>query len=274
MPVSQTVAITVDLSGARTPRPRDSRSGWHIPPKMTPKIILDGIRHPAWTLRLSPYRRPAEHGQLGALRRRRPSSDRCSPCSARRNAYSTQTWSDIERYRKNWKGNLVLKGILHREDARLAAEAGVDGILVSNHGGRQFERAPAPIEVLPGIVEAGRLAAHRDDGQRRISNGVDMLIAYALGAKFVFVGRATAWGVIAGGLAGAKRSIAILKGQIDLAMGQIGCTSPAELTKATLLRVPSPQGRPLTARRNRFPRQLRNIKPNRNVLFRVPRLSR
>jgi L-lactate dehydrogenase (cytochrome) len=70
-----------------------------------------------------------------------------------------------------------------------------------------------------------------------ISQGVDMVIAYALGAKFVFVGRATAWGVIAGGVEGVKRSIDILKGQIDAAMGQIGCTSPAELAKATLLRI-------------------------------------
>jgi L-lactate dehydrogenase (cytochrome)/(S)-mandelate dehydrogenase len=156
---------------------------------------------------------------------------------SRSHAYSPQVWSDIERYRKTWKGNLVIKGILHREDARIAAETGVDGIIVSNHGGRQFERAPAPIEVLPGIVEAAgsRLTVMMDSG---ISNGVDMLIAFALGAKFVFVGRATAWGLIVGGLAGVKRSIEILKNQADLGMAQIGCNAPADLTKATLLRVP------------------------------------
>lgn len=230
----ETVAITVDLP-VPGPRPRDSRSGWHIPPKMTPKVILDGLRHPAWTW---------GYLMAGGL----PKMGNWAPYAGdnadavtiakfmRSNTYSTQLWSDIERYRSIWKGNLVLKGILHSDDARRAADIGVDGVLVSNHGGRQFERAPAPIEVLPGIVEAvgSRITVMMDSG---ISQGVDMLIAYALGAKFVFVGRATAWGVIAGGVEGAKRSIAILKGQIDLAMGQIGCNSPAELTRATLMRM-------------------------------------
>ncbi len=227
-----TVAITVDLP-VPGPRPRDSRSGWHIPPKMTPRIIWDGMRHPGWTM--SYFRT----GGLPSMGNWAPYAGTKDPIEIakfmRGNTYSTQTWRDIERYRRNWKGNLVLKGILHREDARRAAEAGVDGILVSNHGGRQFERAPAPIEVLPGIVEevGSKLTVMMDSG---VSQGVDMLVAYALGAKFVFVGRATAWGVIAGGLEGAKRSITILKGQIDLAMGQVGCTSPGDLPNITLLR--------------------------------------
>jgi (S)-mandelate dehydrogenase len=229
----ETVAVTVDLP-VPGPRPRDSRSGWHIPPKMTPKIMWDGIRHPAWTIG---YFRS---GGLPGMGNWAPYAGTTDPIEIatfmRGNAYSTQTWRDVERYRKDWKGNLVLKGILHREDARRAVEAGVDGILVSNHGGRQFERAPAPIEVLPGIVEevGSKTTVMMDSG---VSQGVDMLIAYALGAKFVFVGRATAWGVIAGGVEGAKRSIAILKGQVDLAMGQVGCTSPAECPNITLLRM-------------------------------------
>lgn len=230
----ETVAITVDLP-VPGPRPRDSRSGWLIPPKMTPKVILDGLRHPAWTWGY------LKAGGLPTMGNWAPyAGEKADAVTVARfmrsNTYSTQLWSDIERYRGLWKGNLVLKGILHSDDARRAADIGVDGVLVSNHGGRQFERAPAPIEVLPGIVEAvgSRITVMMDSG---LSQGVDMLIAYALGAKFVFVGRATAWGVIAGGVAGAKRSIAILKGQIDLAMGQIGCNSPAELTRATLMRV-------------------------------------
>jgi (S)-mandelate dehydrogenase len=230
----ETVAVTVDLP-VPGPRPRDSRSGWHIPPRITPKIMLDGILHPAWTW---------GYFMSGGL----PTMGNWAPYAGekagaievatfmRKNAYSAQTWSDMERYRKIWKGNLVLKGILHSDDARRAADIGVDGIIVSKHGGRQFERAPAPLEVLPGIVEAAgsRLTVMMDSG---ISQGVDMLIAYALGARFVFVGRATAWGVIAAGLEGAKRAIAILKGQIDLAMGQVGCDSPAELASVTVMRV-------------------------------------
>jgi L-lactate dehydrogenase (cytochrome)/(S)-mandelate dehydrogenase len=230
----ETAAVTVDLP-AQTPRPRDYKAGWKVPPKMTPQVFFDGLRHPAWSWN---YLRS---GGLPAMGNWKPYAGEGASAAdvamfSRTHAYSPQTWSDIERYRKTWKGNLVLKGILHREDARIAAETGVDGVIVSNHGGRQFERAPAPIEVLPGIVEAAgsRLTVMMDSG---ISSGVDMLIAYALGAKFVFVGRATAWGLIVGGLAGVKRSIEILRRQADLGMGQIGCNSPAELTKATLLRV-------------------------------------
>lgn len=230
----ETVAVTVDLP-VQSPRPRDLRSGWHIPPKMTPKIIFSGILHPAWTWGYF------TSGGLPKMGNWAPYAGENADAVAistfmRKNAYSTQTWVDVERYRQIWKGNLVLKGILHADDARRAADIGVDGIIVSNHGGRQFERAPAPIEVLPGIVEAvgSRLTVMMDSG---ISNGVDVLIAYALGAKFVFVGRATAWGVIAGGLEGAKRSITILKNQIDLALGQVGCNAPVELTDITLMRI-------------------------------------
>ena len=228
-----TAAVTVDLP-VQTPRPRDYRAGWKVPPKMTAQVFFDGLRHPAWTWG---YLRS---GGLPAMGNWKPYAGEGASAAdvamfSRSHAYSPQVWSDIERYRKTWKGNLVIKGILHREDARIAAETGVDGIIVSNHGGRQFERAPAPIEVLPGIVEAAgsRLTVMMDSG---ISNGVDMLIAYVLGAKFVFVGRATAWGLIVGGLAGVKRSIEILSRQADLGMGQIGCNSPADLANATLIR--------------------------------------
>ena len=230
----ETVAVTVDLPVAGS-RPRDFRSGWRVPPKMTPQVFFDGLCHPAWSWG---YLRSGGLPKMGNWVPYVGEGATAADVAqfSRVNAYSTQVWSDIERYRRTWKGNLVVKGILHREDARIAADVGVDGIIVSNHGGRQFDRAPAPIEVLPGIVEAAgsRITVMMDSG---ISNGVDMLIAYALGAKFVFVGRATAWGLIVGGLEGAKRSIDILKAQADLGMGQIGCNSSAELTKATLLRV-------------------------------------
>lgn len=231
----ETVAVTVDLP-VPGPRPRDSRSGWRVPLRMTPKVLLDGLRHPAWTWGY------LTSGGLPNMGVWVPyAGENADPVAVstfmRANAYSTQVWSDMERYRKIWNGNLVLKGILHADDAKRAADIGVDGIIVSNHGGRQFERAPAPIEVLPGIVEAvgSRITVMMDSG---ISQGVDMLIAYALGAKFVFVGRATAWGVIAGGLEGARHAISILKGQVSLAMGQIGCNSPAELADSTVLRPP------------------------------------
>ena len=227
-----TFVLTVDSQGPFNAE-RNLRNGFTQPLRMKPAIVLESLLHPAWILG---YLR---HGVPVLVDWKPYAPPDSGPHEIAKfitqQGRAAQTWRDVERYRKDWKGNLVLKGILHREDARRAAEAGVDGILVSNHGGRQFERAPAPIEVLPGIVEevGSRITVMMDSG---VSQGVDMLIAYALGAKFVFVGRATAWGVIAGGLEGAKRSIAILKGQIDVAMGQVGCTSPGDLPNITLIR--------------------------------------
>jgi L-lactate dehydrogenase (cytochrome)/(S)-mandelate dehydrogenase len=117
---------------------------------------------------------------------------------------------------------------MHPDDARRAAEIGVDGIIVSNHGGRQLDRAPSPIEVFPAIKAAvgDRLTLMLDSGVRR---GADIVIACCLGAQYVFVGRATLYGAAAGGLPGARRAIAILRTEIDLVLAQLGCPSLAEL---------------------------------------------
>jgi L-lactate dehydrogenase (cytochrome)/(S)-mandelate dehydrogenase len=123
---------------------------------------------------------------------------------------------------------LVVKGILHPDDARRAADIGVDGIIVSNHGGRQLDRAPASLEALPAIKKAvgDRVTLMLDSGVRR---GADILIALALGARFVFVGRATLYGAAAGGILGVRRAISILRNEIDLTMAQIGCPSLDQL---------------------------------------------
>jgi (S)-mandelate dehydrogenase len=120
-----------------------------------------------------------------------------------------------------WKGKLVIKGVQHPDDARRAMAAGCDGIIVSNHGGRQFDRAPTPLSTLPAIkaAVAGRIAVMLDGGVRR---GADIVIALASGADFVFCGRAILYGVAAGGLAGASRSFDILRDELDRTMGQIG----------------------------------------------------
>ena len=122
----------------------------------------------------------------------------------------------------------MVKGILHPDDARLAAQAGADGIIVSNHGGRQLDAAPSPIEAFPAIRDAvgDQLVLMLDSGVRR---GADVLKAVALGARFVFVGRATLYGVAAGGLRAPSRAIEILREEIDLVMAQIGCRALADL---------------------------------------------
>jgi L-lactate dehydrogenase (cytochrome)/(S)-mandelate dehydrogenase len=151
---------------------------------------------------------------------------------------ASQTWHDLDLCRRQWPRTLVLKGILHPDDARRAADAGVDGLIVSNHGGRQLDQAPSAIEAFPAIRDAvgDRLVAMLDGGVRR---GADVLKAWALGARFAFVGRATLYGLAAGGCAGASRAIEILREEIDLVMAQIGCPSLARLDGDVLR--PSPQ---------------------------------
>ena len=114
------------------------------------------------------------------------------------------TWKHVERYRELWKGNFVLKGIMHPDDAIRAHSLGVDGIMVSNHGARQLDNAPSPLEVLPAIRDAvgDKMTVMFDGGIRR---GLDAVIALCMGAKFVFVGRPTLYGVTAGGIPGATR---------------------------------------------------------------------
>src|SRR5262249_23700475 len=129
-----------------------------------------------------------------------------------------QTWKDVEDFRKHFPSKFLLKGILHPEDAKRAQDSGVDGIFISNHGGRQLDRGPTAIEMLPAIKAAApNLALLFDGGVRR---GSDVLTALALGAHFVFVGRAMLYGVAAFGQAGVQRSIGILQSEIEITMKQ------------------------------------------------------
>ncbi len=120
--------------------------------------------------------------------------------------YNAQTWRDLERYRRLFPRNLVVKGIMGPADAMRSAEIGCDGIIVSNHGGRQLDQAPASLDVLPAIKEAvgDKLTVMLDSGVRR---GADILIALCLGAEFVFMGRPTLYGAAAGGIPGVNKAI-------------------------------------------------------------------
>ena len=123
---------------------------------------------------------------------------------------------------------MVVKGLMAADDIKRAADEGADGVILSNHGGRQLDSGPAPIELLPAALEAvkGRIPIMLDSGIRQ---GGDVLRAMALGAAFCFVARATLYGVAAGGEAGVAKALAILKDEIDRTMGQIGCCALAEL---------------------------------------------
>jgi L-lactate dehydrogenase (cytochrome) len=134
-----------------------------------------------------------------------------------------------------WKGHLVLKGVLNKEDARTARLAGVDGVIVSNHGGRQLDGATSPLRVLPGIVDQARdMTVMMDSGIRR---GTDVLKALALGAKFVFVGRPFLYAAAIGGDVGVKHAIKLLKDEVDRDMALLGVNKLAEMKRELLMAV-------------------------------------
>jgi (S)-mandelate dehydrogenase len=223
----ETLVVTADVPVVPN-RERNMRNGFSRPLRLTPSTVLDGLLHPFWLL---DYLRAggmpmlqtwADHVREGA------SADEVAEHFNMQTPASDQTWADVEMYRKIWPGNLVLKGILHPDDAARAESIGVDGLIISNHGGRQLDAAPAPLEALPAIRAAvgSQMTLMLDSGVRR---GADILIALCLGIQFVFIGRATLYGVAAFGLPGAQKAVDILKREIDVNMGQIGCASIAAL---------------------------------------------
>jgi 4-hydroxymandelate oxidase len=139
------------------------------------------------------------------------------------------TWGDLDWIRSAWGGPLVLKGVLRADDALLAADAGVDGLVVSNHGGRQLDGSVPSVEALSEVAEAvdGRAEIYLDGGVRR---GSDVLKALALGARAVLVGRPVLWGLAVGGEAGVRGVLELLRTELDTAMAIAGCRSVADVT--------------------------------------------
>ncbi len=225
-----TLVVTVDIP-AHSKRERNIRQGWQRPYKPTWATKFEALRHPAWVWRFLreglPY---LENWQVYA-----PSGASSMETTA---LYSSevpapQSWDTIRQVRDLWPGNLVLKGILHPDDAREAVAVGVDGIIVSNHGGRQFDRAPASIEMLPLVRDAvgGKAVLMLDSG---ITRGSDIVAAFCLGASMTFVGRSTLYGVAAFGRAGADRAFDILAREVDLALAQSGAGAMRNLDASYL----------------------------------------
>jgi len=226
-----TLVLTVDVP-VGSKRERNIRNGFSRPLKMTWQTKLEALTHPGWLMEYMRTGTPlienwAPYAGAGA------NADQVADFVAHQMP-SIPTWEDLEKFRKLWPRHLVVKGILHPDDARRAADIGVDGIIVSNHGGRQLDRAPASLEALPAIRKAvgDRVTIMLDSGVRR---GADILIALALGARFVFCGRATLYGAAAGGIPGVRKAISILRSEIDLTMAQIGCPSLDQLDESFLV---------------------------------------
>jgi len=227
-----TLVVTVDVP-TPSKRERNLRNGFSLPPRLSPALVLDALRHPGW---LADYLRNGMPRFDNWVQYARPDSNTQSINTFASGQVPDQatTWKDLEEFRKIWPRHLVVKGILHRADAIRAAEIGVDGIIVSNHGGRQLDQAPAALEVLPGIHAAvgDKVTLMIDGGIRR---GADIIMAMCHGARFVFLGRATLYGAAAGGIAGVQRAISILREEIDVTLAQIGCPNARELDESFLM---------------------------------------
>ena len=221
-------------------RENNVRNGYSSPLKPTLRLGWDGAIRPRWLFGTF-LRTLINHGMphlenMGFERTPILSGTLERPQTAR----DGLAWEHLELMRKLWKGKLVLKGVLAREDIRIARESGVDGIMVSNHGGRQLDGAVSPLRVLPGIVAAcPGLPVMIDGGIRR---GTDVLKAIALGAKFVFLGRPFNVAASLAGEAGVRHAIDILHTEIDCDMGLLGVNSLADLGRTQLFRMASPSG--------------------------------
>ncbi len=205
----EALVLTTDVPvGAN--REYNERNGFGLPLRIGPDQVLDALRHPRW---LCGVFAPAW------LSRRNPM--KLSEWATRRDHMS---WSDFAWLREAWPRKLFVKGVLAVEDAQLALEHGADGIFVSNHGGRQLDGVPSALEVLPQIVAAvgERLTIVVDGGVRR---GSDIVKALALGADMVFLGRAATYGLAAGGEAGVRRALQLLRAEIDRVLALLGCPS-------------------------------------------------
>ncbi|HTU31518.1 MAG TPA: alpha-hydroxy acid oxidase [Solirubrobacteraceae bacterium] len=216
------LALTVDVPRAGR-RERDLRNGFTIPPRITPGTIAQGLARPRWSARF------LRSGGLGLGNIDREGTPQ--PWSVRVNSQTdpSLTWAELEWLRGEWSGPLLVKGVLHPDDAARAVDCGVDGVIVSNHGGRQLDGASSSIAALPGVVEAigDRAEVLLDGGVRR---GTDIAKALALGARACLVGRPMLYGLAAGGVDGAERVIELLRAELETTMALLGCTSIGELT--------------------------------------------
>ncbi|CAG9168579.1 alpha-hydroxy acid oxidase [Cupriavidus respiraculi] len=233
-----TLVITVD-----TPVPPNrenfARAGFSAPLRPSAKLAWEGITHPRWlfgTFLKTVLRHGVPHFENNYATRGAPI---LSPNVQR--DFSDRghlDWRHFALIRRLWPGTLVIKGILDARDARIAVDAGADGIIVSNHGGRQLDGAVAPLRVLPGIVRAcPGVPVMLDSGVRR---GSDAIKALALGARFVFVGRPFCYAAAVQGLSGVRKAIELMKQEISRNMAMLGATSVDAIDESFLW--PSPQG--------------------------------
>ena len=214
--------LTVDTPVAGQ-RLRDVRNGFSIPPRLTIKTLMDMSLHPAWWFNLLTTP-PLEFASL--------SSTGGTVAELIGQVFDPQlTMADVEWLRSEWDGPIVIKGVQSSSDAARVAAAGADAVLLSNHGGRQLDRAPVPLEILPGVLEAvpEKVEVFIDGG---VMSGGDIVAGLCMGAKAVFVGRAYLYGIMAGGEAGVEQTMRILTKDITTQMVLLGVDDVSKLDRS------------------------------------------
>ena len=228
------LVLTADLQ-ILGQRHKDLRNGLSTPPKFTPKHVWQVATRPQWAF-----------GMLGTKRRTfrniaghaKDATDLSSLAKWTHDQFDPQlSWKDVAWIKERWGGKLIIKGILDAEDAKMAAKTGADAIIVSNHGGRQLDGAPSSISVLPEIVDAvgDKIEVHLDGG---IRSGQDVLKALCLGAKGTYIGRPFLYGLGAGGKAGVKLALEIIRNELDITLALCGKRTIADAGPDLLYKPP------------------------------------
>jgi L-lactate dehydrogenase (cytochrome) len=223
-----TFVVTADVPVPPN-RENNIRNGFQVPLAITPRVAWDTVTHPHWLF--GTWARTVKN--FGMPHFENMDAQRGPPVLARdlmRNiGHRDQlAWKHVELIRKKWKGKLVVKGLVSPADARIARESGVDGVMLSNHGGRQLDYTMSGLRTLPEIAAvAGGMTVMIDGGIRR---GTDVIKALALGAHFVWVGRPFLYAAIAGGEAGVQRAITLLQAEIDRDLALLGIRAISEIT--------------------------------------------
>jgi L-lactate dehydrogenase (cytochrome) len=225
------LVVTVDLA-AHGQRHQDFRNGLSVPPRLTVSNLIGMMARPAWMAKILFGKRKTFGNFTGHINM----GNDVGAISQWINSQfdSSLSWKDLEWLRSIWPGKLVVKGILDAEDASLAVSLGADAVVVSNHGGRQLDGAPASLDALPTIVEKlqGRTSVFMDGGVR---SGQDIVKALALGADGCWLGRALLYGLAADGEKGVTRAINIMRGELDTTLALMGLTSVRELDRTVLI---------------------------------------
>jgi L-lactate dehydrogenase (cytochrome) len=229
-----TLLFTVDMPipGIRY---RDMRSGLSAGTAFSRKLkqITQVMARPAWAWDVGVMGRPHTLGHVASVLKDKAGVDQFWSWMGR-NFDPTVTWKDIEAVRAEWNGPLVIKGVLDAEDARAAADAGADGLIVSNHGGRQLDGVPSAIHALPAIADAvgDRMTVLMDGGVR---SGLDVVRAVASGARAVLIGRPWVYGLAARGEAGVSHVLDILAKEMRVAMALTGASRVTDLKRENLI---------------------------------------